>query len=244
MDYTTIVDNLHNPCYSGAVSCPHKSCSGIGIGLIQMLLFLLFSFGFQESYPTLKSINFISYYWLMFTILTGIWEICFIVNYNKVITLANKFLKNNEHVWTNKYNLSYLFPNKLSKIFYAEYGAYGDREYMLRKDFWSRIVEGTHCDFAGFFSLSCIYCKIYNRENEFIVTTSIAMASQLMNSILYMANYFEQMKDPDNVNYITSKFPAGFALCKRPFMYVNLAWTFMPIYTICWLLISYYNENV
>ena len=58
------------------------------------------------------------------------------------------------------------------------------------------------------------------------------MASQLMNSILYMGEYFIQIKDKHSVNLNTPKFPCGFALIKRPFMYVNLFWTIMPCYVL------------
>ena len=33
---------------------------------------------------------------------------------------------------------------KLARIFYAEYGAWADREYMVSSDDWSRTIEGSH----------------------------------------------------------------------------------------------------
>ena len=58
------------------------------------------------------------------------------------------------------------------------------------------------------------------------------MGSQLMNSILYMVEYFIQCTDPNNVNYNDNEFPMGTLLSKRPFMWVNIFWTIMPLYTI------------
>ena len=56
------------------------------------------------------------------------------------------------------------------------------------------------------------------------------MSSQFMNSLLYMSEYFVQTNDPNSVNYNTPKFPCGFALLKRPFMWINAAWLIMPVY--------------
>ena len=58
------------------------------------------------------------------------------------------------------------------------------------------------------------------------------MGSQLMNSILYMVEYFIQCTDPNSVNYNDEEFPMGHVLSKRPFMWVNIFWTIMPLYTI------------
>jgi len=74
-------------------------------------------------------------------------------------------------------------------------------------------------------------CKILGNK-RLLITKNIAMGAQLMNSILYMANYFNQIHESQNVNYNTKEFPTGTALSKRPFMYVNIFWTFMPLYTI------------
>ena len=62
------------------------------------------------------------------------------------------------------------------------------------------------------------------------------MGSQLMNSLLYMANYLNETHNSSSVNYDTTSFPTGHALVKRPFIYVNLFWTIMPIYAIMRLL--------
>ena len=139
--------------------------------------------------------------------------------------------------------MSYILPWKLSVIFYGEYGAYADREYMLWGNNWSRIIEGSHATLCGFFALIAM-TMIGNQRNKnhYLVSASISMGSQLMNSILYMSNYFLQMKDPDNINYVSEEFPAGIALYKRPFMYVNIFWTIMPIYALYKLL--YLDNNI
>ena len=65
----------------------------------------------------------------MMTILTGIWEFSFVTNYDEVSVISENFLNEETNVWTSSYDLSYVFPWKLSKIFYADYASYGDREY-------------------------------------------------------------------------------------------------------------------
>ena len=43
------------------------------------------------------------------------------------------------------------FYLRLSPIFYAEYGAYADREYMRLNHDWSRIIEGRMLYFVAYF---------------------------------------------------------------------------------------------
>ena len=205
---------------------------GIGIGLIELLIFFVITFVLKRNLPTFSNMDTVSYYWICLTILTGIWEVCYIFNDAKVIKIAQNLLENKSHVWTNTYDLSYILPNKLSEIFYGEYGAYADREYMTLKDNWSRIIEGTHAIFCGLFSFLTLFYREEKVDNKFFILLGVAMGSQLMNSILYMGQYFIQIYDINNVNYDTVAFPTGFALLKRPFMYVNILWTVMPSYVI------------
>ena len=65
-------------------------------------------------------------------------ELCFILQYIDTCKLSKHCLKNNIHVWTYKYNISFL----LSWKFYYEYDAYVDREYMLKINNWNRVIEG------------------------------------------------------------------------------------------------------
>lgn len=206
--------------------------NGIEIGAIELIIYFIFcNFLTKIQFP-LRQINAISYYWIMVTILTGLWEAGFIFNNYDTCELSQKYLNNSEHVWFNTYDITYVVPWKLSKIFYAEYGAYADREYMTLKDDWSRIIESTHAFFCGLFSLLAVYNKIKNNERNYLILINVAMGSQLMNSLLYMAKYFNTLTEVNSVNYVTDKFPAGVALTKRPFMYVNIFWTLMPAYVI------------
>ena len=44
--------------------------------------------------------------------------------------------------------------------------------------------------------------------------------------------YYIQINSPCSVNYDTPTFPVGKLCCKRPFMYINLFWTVMPLYVL------------
>ena len=178
-----------------------------------------------------QNMNMLLFMWTCFTIATGVWETGFIVQYNTTCYTAKKLLDTKEHVWTNTYNMSYLLPWKFSNIFYAEYGAYADREYMIPMDNWSRTIEGSHAIMCGCFALFGMFFKYINAFPHYMCAISICMGAQLMNSVLYMINYFHQTQDKTNVNYNTIQFPTGNFLEKRPFMYINIFWTIMP--TIC-----------
>lgn len=179
-----------------------------------------------------QNISNLIYYWCMFTVLTGFWELFFIMNYKNVTLMSQDLLKNNTHVWTNDYKLDNLIPNRFSYLFYSEYGAYADKEYMIICDDWSRVIEGTHCILCGLFCLIGFVYKYFENEIEFYISLGIAMGSQLMNSILYLVVYFHQMADSNNINYCSNKFKCGTYLSKRLFMYVNVFWFIMPFLII------------
>jgi hypothetical protein len=166
------------------------------------------------------------------TVLTFIWEVAFICQYKEVHNYAEELVQNNSHVWTQKYTLSNINPWKLSKIFYAEYGAHADREYIQLDNYWSRLIEGSHAGLCGIFSLLAIVFRTHNKRELFVISATVAMSTQLMNSILYMGQYFYQVFDPHNVNYPSSEFPFGNFMSDRGFMYVNVFWTLMPLYVI------------
>lgn len=207
-----------------------------------------------------KNIDIITFYWLLFTTITGIWELSFLINYNETCKKATHLLENKEHVWTNDYSLFDLLPFKFSLLFYSEYGAYADREYMLEENNWSRIIEGTHLIFCGLGSFLALLTKqsikqsiqetknikndITIRNNKldkyYLIFVASSMSSQAMNSILYMVNYFHQTRDPINPNYNTTDFPTGNILNARPFMYINIVWTVLPL---CALLSIIYNPK-
>lgn len=194
----------------------------------------LFASGSQVlyHYVDFEEIDVVTYYWCMFTILTGFWEAVYIFNHRKSVEISKDLIEMDYHVWCEKYPLTMILPWKLSVIFYGEYGAYADREYMTDKDNWSRLIEGTHALFCGLFSLVAIILNGVGELDRYNTSLTIAMGSQLMNSILYMGEYAIQTKNKDNINYNNSEFPLGILWFKRPFMYINLFWTVMPIYAL------------
>ena len=210
------------------------SIPGWGIGAIEISLYLFISFMLKKM-PLFTKMNTIAYYWICMTILTGIWEMSYIYNYEEVVKMATQLISNKTHVWTEDYSLSYVNPWKLSQIFYAEYGAWADREYMATKNDWSHFVEGTHMIFCGTFAFFGMLTRLFDNQMKSIVLIAMAMAFQLMNSILYMVEYEIQCHDIHSVNYNNATdFPAGSVLDKRPFMYVNLFWMIMPTYILCY----------
>lgn len=210
--------------------------SGIWLGVIDFSLLFLFSSILRSNKLFLKEINCVSYYWYMVTILTFIWESGYIINYNETSKYAKYLKENSLHTWTNCYDLSYVIPWKTSKIYYAEYASYADREYCSFTDDWSKTVESSHAIFCGLFSLAAIICKIQCKNKHYLITASIAMGTQLMNSILYLVEYDIQTKDHNSINYNNSTFPTGIWLSKRPFMWINIFWIIMPTYTLFCLL--------
>ena len=203
--------------------------TGIGIGVITIALYLVIAEALRCKYSSLRRINIFSYFWLIMTVLTGLWELTFVLDYNRVISESEFFINNHEHVWTDKYDLSYVLPWKLSPIFYSEYGAWADREYMNRRDDWSRIIESSHAFCCGIFAALAINRMIAKDYVNYAKAMVFSMGTQFMNSILYMNQYYIQMKDPTNVNYVTESFPAGHWLSERPFMWVNICWTVFPL---------------
>jgi hypothetical protein len=211
---------------------------GYIIGIIEILLFLYGSETLRKYYYPLGNIDTITYFWIMMTILTMYWECAFICQYDYVADLSNQYIVENKNVWESSFDLSFIIPWKLSPIFYADYAAYADREYMLKNRDWSRIIEGTHAIFCGLFSTMAIINKKRNLHNKFLITLAVSMGSQLMNSILYMCSYFIELNEPYSINYNSEEFPAGYMLYKRPFMWVNIFWTVMPVYVIWTMLIQ------
>jgi hypothetical protein len=209
--------------------------NGILLAIIEVSLFFIPTFIIKKYSTRLHNMKFIPFFWICFTILTGIWEFNFITNYKKTRVHSIQLLKNHSHVWTNHYDLSNLVPSRFSQIFYSEYGAYADRLYMAPMGIWCRIIESSHALFCGLFALYAMWYYTINKKqfsNKFILTMAISMGSQLMNSLLYMGEYFIQTTDPQSVNYNTTNFPTGKLLIKRPFMWINIFWTIMPAYII------------
>lgn len=202
---------------------------GIVLALIVVIIWFGLSGYARKKSTALSKINVVAYFWVTFTILTGIWEMSYLYNYQYVTqNLAKHLLETKTHVWFNKYSISYVLPWKFSDIFYAEYGAYADREYMSDKDIWSHMIEGTHwilCGVPCLIALMFLVCKGYE---HFRVMLAVGMGCQIMNSILYMSMYVIQTRDPNSVNYDTPQFPVGPCWIRRPFMLINLLWTLLP----------------
>lgn len=215
---------------------------GIEVAMIELFLFFGAAYSCRENYKPLKNIDTISYYWLAFTILTFIWETSYIIHYDQVHDYSMYLIRNNETVWKNNYKSSAIIPWNLAKIFYAEYAAYADREYMLLADDWSRVIEGTHAYICGIFSIMALSYKIDSDHKNYLISASVSMGSQAMNSILYMSNYIIKTSNPHNINYCRPTFKCGNYLSTRPFMYINIFWTAMPMYVL-WKLINRKNRG-
>lgn len=223
----------------------NNEINGLTIGLLN--LFLALGLGCLARHikylkPQLHNISTISYYWQIITITTFVWEICYISQFNKTLEMAQNLLIDKQHVWLKKYTWNNILPNNMASIFYAEYGAYADKEYMNNHNDWSRVVEGTHMLFCGIITFISLLLKVLKYHRCYIILISSAMGAQLMNSIMYMANYFIEMKDQNNPNYC-GDWKCGKFLEDRPFMYVNLFWTIMPLYVIIELLIQFGKYN-
>lgn len=211
--------------------------SGITLAIIQVCMIVGGSAVFRNYSKKMiratHKLNAFTYYWFMFTMFTGfMWESSFVAQYHDVNDYSEQLIAANQTVWFNKYTLDYLLPWKFSKIFYGDYGAYADREYMVNTNDWSRVIESTHAIMCAMFALLAFVFGYFNKDNRMSVCVGASMGTQLMNSVLYMAEYAVQMEDPDNVNYPTKEFPAGTLLIHRPFMWVNVFWTIFPLYIL------------
>ena len=139
---------------------------GTFIAATELALYFAISFVLRRKLANLKLVPTLTYYWFTMTTLTCLWEIAFLVNYEIVIDQAARLLIKHEHVWTQRYSLSAVLPWRLSIIFYSEYGAYADREYMLIGGTWSRVVEGTHASLCGMVAVYALVARLYNRLLE------------------------------------------------------------------------------
>lgn len=219
--------------------------TGVTAAIIELTLYLYISHSIRNSYNyNYTEIDALSYYWIAFTILTGIWETTYLLRRNSVIKTSQELIKNNQHVWTNRYPLNIVIPKNFSKIFYSEYGAWADREYMTNTNKWSAFVEGSHCLFCAGLSLISLVYYFNGNSLNFYIALSTAMGNQFMNSVLYLAEYTIQVRDSNSLNYNNDKFPTGFMLLKRPFMWINILWIVMPVYIVLKLLHTNYNLSI
>lgn len=218
---------------------------GYEIGVIEIFIIFSCSALLRQEFVSLKSLNRVVYYWLIFTIVTGLfWEPAYVYYFKEISEYSHSLVETRRHVWTSYYNPLYILPWRLSAIFYAEYGAWADRDYMNINNDWSRVIESTHSIFSGLFAIIALASVIKHNHNKFILSLGISMGTQLMNSILYLTEYFIQTKDITSVNYDNSSFPTGGRLLlNRPFMWVNIFWTIMPLYVIIVYLSKYKSKN-
>lgn len=207
--------------------------TGLQGALIELSLYFVVS-TFLKYYLNITLGNII-YYWLSFTVLTGIWELTYTTNKEEVAEMSLDLLKSQEHVWTKTYNLSMILPHNLAKVFYSEYAAYSDHLYYSMEAPWSKwslYIEGTHCLMCGLCAFLMFISMNYNLpelSEQFLI---MSMSFQAMNSILYMTNYFIQMRDHASVNYVCEKFPKK----GRGFMLINIFWTIMPLIILFYLI--------
>ena len=214
--------------------------AGWAIAMYELILYFLISNKIRKYYK-LQTMNVVMYYWFTMTVLTMIWECSFVYQYKSINVFSQELIDTKTHVWTNEYGMEYILPWKTAFIFYGEYGAYADREYMVSANDWSRVIESSHAIFCGVGAFLVLYQKIINVSynayyninlNKYYLAIGVSMGSQVMNSVLYMANYLIQINDKYNINYCSSEFPCRFALLARAFMYVNVFWVIMPSYAI------------
>lgn len=208
---------------------------GYTVALLVLFLFAVISHGVRVNVPQYLSMNDVMYYWFCFTTLTGIWEFFYITSYKPITIYAQKLKETNTHVWTTNYKITAVLPHNTAMLFYAEYGAHADREYMStsRGDFWSRLIESSHALFCGVFCLGALIATYYNQATMATWLAATGMGAQFMNSFLYMGQYFLECADKNSPNYNCPDFPLGKLMMKRWFMWVNLAWLLFPAFIVC-----------
>lgn len=220
------------------------SLPGWCIGALELLGFMSIAGLFKYCLHPLHNINKVTYYWLCMTILTGIWETSYITNYNEISGISVNLIKTNTSVWTKHYDITYINPWSLAKIFYADYGAWADREYKSTTNPWSRTIEGTHALFCAVFAFFGMLARLDKKTVKSLIIVGMSMSFQLMNSVLYMIEYGIQCKTIGSMNYDSLSFPLGKLMCLRWFMYVNVFWLIMPTFVIFYEIINTSNNNV
>ena len=210
--------------------------TGIQGALLELGLFFICASALKAYFNI--QMNYIPFYWLSFTVLTGIWELTYVTCKSEVSDMAEELLRQGEHVWGKTYNLRMILPHNLAKVFYAEYAAYADRLYMCVEGSWNKwsiFVEGTHCLLCGLSAFLMFFAYIVlDNSKLFDQFFTMSMGFQMMNSILYMSAYSIQMQDNNSVNYVTDKFPKK----GRTFMLINIFWTLMPLLLLFGSIIS------
>lgn len=202
---------------------------GYIVALLEVLMFSVIATAVRTLLPALGTCGLVMYYWFTFTVLTGYWESVYVRNYDYVSDYADTLLVNKESVWTKDYPWYYIRPDLMARIFYAEYGASADREYMSKRkgDYWSRLIESSHALCCATLCLAALIATDVDAERS-IRLGMVGMGMQFMNSLLYMGQYFLECRDKDSVNYADPAFPLGKWMINRWFMWVNAFWMLFP----------------
>ncbi len=207
---------------------------GYTVALLVLVLFASVAFHIRGLVPDFMHMNNVLYYWFCFTVLTGVWEFFYVLLYKPIAVYAEKLKATETHVWTTDYPLKAILPHNTATLFYAEYGAHADREYMssTRGDFWSRLIESSHALCCGLLCLGTLLSIYHDKVSAATWLAGAGMGAQFMNSLLYMGQYFLECGNVDSPNYNCPAFPLGKFMMKRWFMWVNLAWLLFPAYII------------
>lgn len=210
--------------------------------VLELLLFLAGATYVRAQVPVFEDVPYLMYFWYCFTVLTGFWEFNYVTGYQSVVQMADKLVETKTHVWSSDYPVTMLLPNRLGQLFYAEYGAYADREYKSRRggDFWARLIESSHALCCGAFCLLALVFYLHDSPERACLAGAMGMSAQFMNSLLYMGQYHLQTEDQDSPNYASPAFPLGPWLKQRPFMWINAFWMLFPS-VICWQLLQIQN---
>lgn len=198
--------------------------------MMELALFAFLATYIKVFIISLHDMDGVMYYWFCFNILTALWEYVYVIYYEQIASYADNLVEQNKSVWTEPFPLIFVSPNLLSIIFYAEYGAHADREYMSERkgDYWSRLIESSHAFCCGAFSLASLALYVYGDQTKSYYAGMAGMGCQFMNSVLYMGQYILQCRNPWSPNFNSVDFPLGKWMSKRLFMWINIFWTIMP----------------
>ena len=205
--------------------------TGMQGALMELSLFFVGAYC-ARNYLDLYDINTFSYYWMAFTVLTGMWELAYVFSKLEVSLMGVELIRTGESTFAKTYNLRMIRPRNLSLVFYSDYAAWADRLYMTPKNPWSLVIEGTHCLCCALPCLLSLICDVMMYDHLGEQFLFLGMAWQMINSVLYVSQYMIQTKQSSSPNYDTVKWPCGDYMLNRPFMWINIFWTLCPIIVI------------
>ncbi len=188
-------------------------------------------------------INFIDlpkfvFYWIAFSILVCIYEIAYLYNFKNITRNAKALIKTKNSIWFEKYDISKLLPWKFAKLFYTDYIANSDREYINNNTKYGKIIESTHLFICGGLYLLALIMNIYGNINKFKTLLFMSFGAQIMNIIMYTLFLYFQIHNKFSSNYASKRFPIGRYYEKRPFTYINIIYIIMIISIIIYYIIN------